>query len=124
MINSYAIARAVYELAQDSENKHVVDNLVVYLQSHNLMPLLDSILNHVEHMHARASAQESLDIVSAYPLSESFVSELKDVLGAKKTGSQKQDQDLIGGFIMEHNGVMYDASISTQLIRLKNALIS
>jgi len=124
MIHSDAIARAVYELAEDSANKHVVENLIAYLESHHLMPLLVSILQHVEQMHARTSAQKSLDIIFAYPLSESLVSEIKKVLGAKTIGSQKQDKDLIGGFIMEYNGVRYDASVSTQLVRLTNALIS
>ncbi|MCF7831606.1 MAG: F0F1 ATP synthase subunit delta [Candidatus Pacebacteria bacterium] len=124
MVNSYAIARVVYELAQDTANKNIVENLVSYLQSHHLMPLLDSVLYHVEHMHARDSAQESLDIISAYPLQESFVSEIKKILGAKTVGSRQQNKDLIGGFIMEHNGVRYDASVSTQLIRLTNVLTS
>ncbi|MBP6925837.1 MAG: F0F1 ATP synthase subunit delta [Candidatus Pacebacteria bacterium] len=124
MTSSRTIARAVYELAQDSANKNIAENLAQYLDRNNLMPLLGSVVQHLEYMHRQASARTKLDIVSAYTLPKDTVQDIKKSLGAEHLGSVQEDKDLLGGFIAEYNGVVYDASIKTQLTRLKNNLTS
>jgi F0F1-type ATP synthase delta subunit len=124
MISSRAIAQATYELAQDSSNKKVAEHLVIYLERNNLLPLLGSIVEHLERITAEAGAQAELDIVSAHKLSDATVKEIKKSLGAEQLGSVTENKQLIGGFVAEYNGVVYDASVATQLNKLKNSLTS
>jgi len=124
MISSQAIAQSVYELSQDRGNKNVAGNLVTYLESNNLMPLLGSIVEHLERIQANTSAKLELNIVSAHKLTESTVKEIKKSLGAGQLGTVTEDNSLVGGFVAEYNGVVYDASVATQLNRLKNTLTS
>jgi F0F1-type ATP synthase delta subunit len=124
MTSSRTIARAVYELAQDSANKNIAENLAQYLDRNNLMPLLGSIVQHLEYMHRQANARTKLDIISAYTLPKDILQDIKKSLGAEHLGNVQEDKDLLGGFIAEYNGVVYDASIKTQLTRLKNNLTS
>jgi F0F1-type ATP synthase delta subunit len=124
MISSRAIAQSVYELAQDSANKDVAGNLVTYLERNNLMPLLGSVVEHLERIRTTASAKLELDIVSAHKLPDSTVKEIKKSLGADQLGTVTEDASLVGGFVAEYNGVVYDASVTTQLNRLKSTLMS
>jgi len=124
MTSSRTIARAVYELAQDSANKNVAEDLVEYLDRNNLMSLLAVIIQNVEYMHQEAKSHKRLDIVSAYVLPGNAVKEIQKVLCAEHAGVAREDKNLIGGFIAEYNGVVYDASVATQLTRLKHVLTS
>lgn len=124
MISSRAIAQATYELAQDSSNKKIAENLVAYLEHNNLLPLLGSVVEHLENIAAKAGAQAELDIVSAHKLTDATVKEIKKSLGADQLGTVTENKELIGGFVAEYNGVVYDASIATQLNKLKNSLTS
>ncbi len=82
------------------------------------------MVEHLERMQANARAKLELDIVSAHKLSDSAVKEIKKSLGADQLGTVTEDSNLIGGFVAEYNGVVYDASVATQLNRLKNTLTS
>ncbi len=124
MLHSREIAQAVYELAQEGGNKNVVTELVVYLEKNNLLPLLGQIVQHIERIHVDSQNKLSLDIVSAYKLPKSVIKDIQESLGATEIGNVTEDSNLIGGFVAEHNGVVYDASVVTQINKLKSALMS
>lgn len=124
MISARAIAQAVYEMAEDKEIKDVAHHVLAYLEKNNLMPLLPKVVALLEDIQATASKKATLEIVTAYHMSESLVKDIKDSLGAEHVGKIQEDKNLIGGFVAEYNGVVYDASVMTQLSRLKNVLTS
>ncbi len=70
----------------------------------------------------------SIKFISATPLSESFEKEIKDLL-SKSYNSEIElnveiKQDLLGGFILMIDGKLMDASLSSQIKKLKKQLIS
>jgi len=124
MISSRTIGEAVFRLAQEKENKNISENLVQYLETNNLMPLLAPIVKYLEHRNETKKTQEQLTIVSAFKISDEQIQEIKKALGTDQKEKLEQDKKLLGGFTAEYHGVVYDASVATQLSRLKHALTS
>lgn len=122
MISSRIIAQSVYELSQNSSKINIADNLIVYLKQNNLLPLLSSIVENLEHIQIGVKSKQELNITSAHKLSEDALKDIKHSLSAEKVGTVTEDIKLIGGFVAEFDGVVYDASIATQLSKLKNTL--
>lgn len=126
MLNSEKIAQSIYLLAHEEEKSaKVVKNLVAYLQQHNGLPLLPTIVAHLERMAKRDAAHETLFIKTAHQLDRSAGTLIKEALEARDAETVTEHVDaLLGGFVAEYKGVIYDASVRTQLEKLKQTLMS
>lgn len=124
MISSRHIAQAVYELAQEGHDSMIHTRVFEYLQSHNLLSLLGNVMHHLEQLYETEKRHQTLQITSAQDMSESFVKELKKTLSAHHVAPVVVHPELQGGFIAEYQGVVYDASVKTQLEKLKQILKS
>jgi F-type H+-transporting ATPase subunit delta len=66
-------------------------------------------------------------LTSAQPLNDSLVIQVQKILetefNAKVELSQKVDQKLIGGFVLRVEDQQYDASLSTQLKKIREQLL-
>lgn len=126
MLSSEKVAQSLYLLAREGEKSDkVVKNLVAYLSQHKGLPLLPSIIARLERMAKRDGAHETLFIKTAHQLDRSSGTSIKEALGAKDAQTvTDQDDALLGGFVAEYQGVVYDASVRTQLEKLKQTLMS
>jgi F-type H+-transporting ATPase subunit delta len=66
-------------------------------------------------------------LTSAQPLNEALVLQIQKILetefNAKVELSQKVDSKLIGGFVIRVEDKQYDASLSTQLKKIREQLL-
>lgn len=67
-------------------------------------------------------------LIGTYSFSDAEIKDLQEKLkqatGKTLTISQKQDKELIGGFVLKIDDRQFDASVKNHLNRLKNSLIS
>jgi F-type H+-transporting ATPase subunit delta len=78
-------------------------------------------------MYRREEGIKAAVLTSAQPLNESLINQVKEILekefSAKVELSQKVDAKLIGGFVIRVEDRQYDASLSTQLKKIREQLL-
>jgi F-type H+-transporting ATPase subunit delta len=126
MITSRQLAQALLAMASDgpSDTRKLITLFVNFLKENNLQALAPNIVRHLEIEKKRAEAENRFTITSAYKLNGSAVN---NILKAFKSESGAEveksvDESLIGGIVVKHNGVMYDASVKAQLSKLQELL--
>jgi len=126
----YAIA--LYEAIKDAPREKVrgiLDNFVKTLTKNNALRLAPQILDHFTKYANRAEGIANLKIKSAAPIKEDLIEKIKNVAPAilgkdfKKINLQQESSlDLMGGFILEAEDMVFDASIKNRFRILKNHL--
>ena len=124
MISSTNIAQAVYELSQKEHNGAALsDNLVLYLEKNHALALLPNVIAQLQYLQSRGDAYATIRITSPYAMDKKILGTITKTLDATDAPQELQQQpELIGGFVAEYKGVVYDASVQTQLTNLKQAL--
>lgn len=88
---------------------------------------IPSIFRDLDQMHRQSLGISSAVLTTAKeldaPLVEQIRKEVESVSGTKVELSQKIDPSLIGGFVLRVDDKQYDASVSTQLKRIKESLL-
>ncbi|MFT5359976.1 MAG: F0F1-type ATP synthase delta subunit [Candidatus Paceibacteria bacterium] len=127
MINSRDIVQTLLfaNKKSDIDAKKLVSNTLAYLKKQNLEHLLPEVLRILEQEGLKEAEQESVVIETARVVSESTLKQIAEKLltGAKENPEQIVNEDLIGGFVVKHDGVIYDASLKRKMELLKTKLI-
>jgi F0F1-type ATP synthase delta subunit len=126
MIGARDIAQTILfaEKSKDVDSKTLIRNTLAYLKKQNLTHLLPEVLRILEQHAAAEAERESVVIETSHKVSEKTLSEISDKVlsGAKEKPEQIVNEELIGGFVAKHNGVIYDASLKRKLELLKKEL--
>lgn len=101
-----------------------VSALVEFLEEFhlvNLMPQIRRVIAYRIDLEARA---RGCSVTTALPLDEASRQRLLETLNVTTSGRVdiSVDESLIGGAMIAHRGVMYDASLRTSLERLRSIL--
>lgn len=118
-----AIARSVGEIL--GLNKTILD-FIDLLIDRERMDHFPAILNSFEELSDEVSHRVRVEVVSASPLSPPLVTEMKNQLEAT-TGKQvilstQEESSLIGGVVTKIGNTIYDGSLKTQLLKVKENL--
>ncbi len=118
-----AIARSVGEML--GLNKTTLD-FIDLLIDRERMDHFPAILNSYVELSDEVSHRVRVGVVSASPLSPPLVLEMKNQLEAT-TGKQvilstQQESSLIGGVVTKIGNTIYDGSLKTQLLKVKENL--
>lgn len=88
---------------------------------------IPGIFRDLEELYRQDQGLKTAVLTTAKPLSEALVDQIQKSLenefSAKIQLSQNIDEDLIGGFVLRVDDNQYDASISSQLKRVKEKLL-
>lgn len=88
---------------------------------------IPGIFRYLEDLYRREEGIKSAVLTSAQPLNEALVGQIKEILEkefkSKIELSQKVDEKLIGGFVLRVEDKQYDASLSTQLKKIREQLL-
>ncbi len=108
----------------DLDAKKLVSNTLAYLEKQNLKHLLPEVLRILEQEGLKEAEQESVVIETSHVVSESTLKQISSKLltDAKEDPKQVVNEDLIGGFVAKHNGVIYDASLKRKIELLRKEL--
>jgi len=102
-------------------------NFLLLIAENKRENYLQGIFRNLEGLYRNEEGIKSAVLTSAQPLSEALVLQVQNVLetefNAKVELSQKVDAKLIGGFVLRVDDKQYDASLSTQLKKIKEQLL-
>ncbi|MFA5413702.1 MAG: F0F1 ATP synthase subunit delta [Patescibacteria group bacterium] len=126
----YAIA--LYEVIKDAPKEKVRDilsNFVKTLEKNNALRFAPQIIEYFIKYANRAEGIADLKITSTEPIKEDLIEKIKkvapDILGKsfKKINIQQgTNPELMGGFVLECDDAIFDASIKNKFRILKNHL--
>jgi len=119
----YAIAlwRATKGL-KGKDLESAIFNFASLLSQQRMLKKANVIINHFISYSKKQDGIQDLELTSAYPLSEKTIDSIKKIFGKKIEVVCGTDRSLIGGVIIKTRDRILDASIKTQLNKLKQSL--
>jgi len=119
-------AHALHTLSHRVDTDALADAFMAQVAEKDIGYQLPSILKHLESLAAAERRTKSVRITSSHQLTESVVASITRFVGAHADVPVVTiiDSDVIGGFIAEYDGTVYDASIARQTKRLQASLMS
>lgn len=124
-INSKKIAIALNTAFKQVDNKDLVlNNFLTYIKEKNLGHLMSNIIKNLEEINIRDKQENTCKIFTSHQITEDLIQEIKNKLKIEPENTEILiDKDLIGGFVLEHQGLKYDASIAYSIRKMKRLLI-
>lgn len=102
-------------------------NFLVLITENKREKYIPGIFRNLEDLYRQEEGIKTAVFTSAQPVDATVLSQINQILEkeyqAKVELSQKVDENLIGGFILRIDDKQYDASISTQLKKIKEQLL-
>lgn len=107
------------------KEKNYLDNFLKIIGANNDEKNLPRIIEEFKKISEAESGVKEVAAISAIPLSgeikELIIKKLENVFKAKIKLSEKVDQKILGGLILETGNEVLDASISTAINKLKRS---
>jgi F-type H+-transporting ATPase subunit delta len=119
-------AKALYQITKDLPEKNlpeVIKQFFLVLQKNNKLKKIEYILEEFIKYSKKQSGIKTVEIESAQEIDESMIHKIKKIFGADSEISQIVNRDILGGIKIKVDDTVYDASIKTQLHKLKQSLI-
>jgi len=102
-------------------------NFLVLITENNREKNIPGIFRNLEDLYRREERIKTAVLTTAQPLDALIVQQIKEILekefNSKVELGQKVNDKLIGGFVLRIEDKQYDASISTQLKKIKEQLL-
>lgn len=126
MNNTYTIAKAIYNLSKKQDAKVLVDKVIGWLKANQKLSLLPKIVSNLKTISKKEKDAQVTQVISAFALKNKTLEEIIAKVSTNSSLEAKStiDPSLIGGFIAIANNKIYDASLKTQLHKLKQTLVS
>ncbi len=119
-------ARAVGAVLARAEIGGLAANIARVMAANRRLFVLPAVITAFKRMAARQRGEVAAEVVSAEPLAQHHVAELKAALkaslGKDVTLSARVDPSLIGGLIVKVGSRMIDDTLKTKLSLLKHAM--
>jgi F0F1-type ATP synthase delta subunit len=123
MIKSKKLAQALYELGEE-KIEGLDAKFFDFIEKRKLKAQMPSVLYHLEKITELGREKKGIMIEVAHEVKHETISQIKKFLEAEHLVEIiKNKKELIGGFRAKWNGIIYDASISTSLKKLKETII-
>jgi F-type H+-transporting ATPase subunit delta len=119
-------AVALYEAtagAKKDDIEHIVANFSAMLAKGRQLKLADKIIEELVSYAKEKDGLVRINITTATKMDEKIINSIKSVFGKKVETTENIDESILGGLIVRTKDVIFDASIKTQLIKLKKSLI-
>lgn len=101
-------------------------NFIKTLCAHGRLAMMADVVSVFSRLFDRVRGVCHVRVVSAVDLSDKRKKEMEALLATKAKGELKLsyhiDEDVIGGFVIDVDGVIYDASLKTELMKLKQTM--
>lgn len=123
-IKDYALA--LYEVTKDQKGKELEQTIVEFaglIVKRGLSKKIDKIINEYVAYAKKQEGIVDIEITSIRKLDSKMVKEIEQAFGEKVESIQKTDESILGGIRIKISDKIFDASLRTQLQRLKQQLI-
>ena len=115
-------AQALYEATKDLSGRElssvIGEFLKLLVNDHKLKSADKIIIEFVKYAKKQAGIMD-IEITTAKKLDTKIVDEIKNIFGKETESIEKVDNSLLGGVKIRTDNIIFDASIKTQLIKLK-----
>lgn len=120
-------AKALYQVVKDLPKEkmpEVAKQFLSVLQKNNKLKKAEYILAEFEAYAKKQSGIKTIEIETAHPVDEKILEKIKQIFGKESEISQTINTEMLGGIKIKVDDTVYDASLKTQLHKLKQSLIS
>ncbi|MEI8113049.1 MAG: ATP synthase F1 subunit delta [Bacteroidia bacterium] len=118
--------KAIKSIFQDKINVFSLNFLILIIENKR-EKYIPGIFRNLEDLYRQEEGIQKALLTSSQPLNDSIVLEITQILEkefkSKVELSQKVNPELIGGFVLRIGDQQYDASIITQLKKIKEQLL-
>lgn len=124
-LNTKDYARALYDATKDVHGKdlhQVIENFVQLLARKQLLKKSNRIIAEFVAYAKKQEGIQEIEITSARELPEATLNKIKKAFAEKVESVEKVDENLIGGFVVRTEDRIFDGSLRTQLVRLKQLI--
>jgi len=119
-------AKVLYELTKDSKPEdmdRIFEVFVDRISKDQMINKIDYIISSYEKYSKAQDGIVELEIITARKVSDSIINKISKEFGTKVEINTKTDKSIIGGVVVRHASTILDASLKTQLKKLKRELI-
>lgn len=120
----YAIA--LYNTLRDISDKQLSSTLkefaAMIARDHKLSSA-NKIIEEFIHYAKKQDGVQEIEITSAHELDEKTIAKIKKSIGEKVEAKVKIDESILGGIKIKIEDKILDASLKTQLLKLKESII-
>jgi len=119
-------AVALYEITKGvkiAELDNILRNFVLMLAKHRQLKSSGKIIDEFISYSKEKIGIMDISITSATKLDGETIEEVKKAFGRKVESTETVDKSLIGGIVVRTSERILDASIKTQILKLKQQLI-
>jgi F-type H+-transporting ATPase subunit delta len=126
VVKTSSKVKAIRSIFQGRINSYSV-NFLILITENKREKFIPGIFRNLEDLYRQEEGIKTVVLTSVQPLNDSTVTEVRQILEkefkSKVELSQKINPELIGGFVLRVGDQQYDASISTQLKKIKEQLL-
>jgi len=119
-------AKILYTLTEDVSGKELeksIEVFVQFLKKNQSLNKISYIIKEFEIYACKVQGTEEAIIKSARELSTGTIEEIKKVLSLKGKIKTEIDKEILGGTVVRIGNRIFDASLKTQINKLKQQLI-
>jgi len=119
-------AAALYQITAGKTGAELTEALSAFaalLARKGLLKRADKIMQEFIALSKQKEGIVDIEITSMNVLPENIIKKIEAAFGKTVVSTNKTDKSLLGGMIIKTNDKIFDASLKTQLSRLKQQLI-
>ena len=121
-ISNKQYAISLYEVVKNLSDKELESGIVEFvklLYKNHKLKSADKIIDEFIKYAKKQAGIMDIEITSARKLDKQALEQIKDIFGKETESKEKIDDRLIGGIKIKTDTVIFDGSLKTQLIKLK-----
>lgn len=120
-------AKALYQIVKDLPKEkmpEVAKEFLSVLQKNSKLKKIEYILTEFEAYAKKQSGIKTIELETVHPVENKTLEKIKQIFGKESEISQTINKEMLGGIKIKVDDTVYDASLKTQLQRLKQSLIN
>jgi F-type H+-transporting ATPase subunit delta len=118
-------AKALYEVTKDvpdADVPAVIKQFFIVLQRNNKLKKINYIVEEFISYSKKQSGIKTIEIETKEKLTAQALEKIKKIFGEKSDIKETLNKNMIGGIKIRIDDMVYDASLKTQLNKLKQSL--
>ncbi len=119
-------AKILFNLTKDVKKddlEDVIKNFISFLRKEHVLQKADYIIKEFIKFSKKQEGIQEIEIISSAKISNEKIKEIAKLFGEKTEVKTEIKPDIIGGLIIETDDTILDASVKTQLNKLKQHLL-
>lgn len=117
--------KILYELTKDLSKKDLekaVKDFFDFVVRDQAVKKIDAIVEEYTVYARKQEGEEDVTVVSAFPLTQDIIKEIKNKFGEKININHEEDSTLLGGLIIKTEDKIFDASLRGQLQKMREQI--